>query len=292
MLGRTLKTTFLSSLIFGAALVPTEDADAYIPKRQSIASRVARGHGKGAYVIEQDVQFRTGAEPLILRERWTIENGERMRLSVTAPQAAKGAEPIRFEVLYRDNKRLVTDIGTGVKTVPLAAEFLEGFFHERTGKVFLASLVRARIVPGSVMQEPPKLQKIEQIKHNPDPNVRLGRTAGVVAWIFGEPSPVEGKLNAQAWVEQDAFNIRRIRFPSEAEVAADRISAYSNGLRFPRERTVTWGNNQVTIRVVSVRAAVTANIARTLEPSVFTSSAKPGRLPELAQVREFYTRFR
>ena len=109
---------------------------------------------------------------------------------------------------------------------------------------------------------------------------------------FGEPSPIEGKANPEAWIEQDSFVLRRLRFPSEAEIAADRISAYPNGLKFPRERTVTWDNNSVTIRVVSVKAASSVQLDKSLEPNAFSANPRPARLPDVAQVREFYSRFR
>lgn len=282
-----------SRLLAHAALtlivvVPT-CAWSYIPKSETIANRIARGHGKGFYVVEQDVQFRTSTEPLVLRERWVIENGESMHLSVSSPSSAKTSEPIRYEVLYRANRRTLTDPIGGVKTAAMSPEFVEGFFHARTGKTILSSLVQSRIVPAAILHEKPKATKIEQIKHQPDPLIRLGRTAGVVAWILGEPSPAEGKLNPEAWVEQDVFNLRRLRFPSEAEVTADRYSSFPGSLRLPRERQVTWSSNLVTIRVVSVRPLSPAQIGRALDPSSISGQA---RLPDLAQVREFYTRFR
>ena len=287
---------FAFAVTFGAicALAPT--AGAYIPQSQSIVGRVAHNHGKGGYIIEQEVQFRTSSDPLVLRERWLVENGERMRLSVSAPaaSAAKPSEPIRYEALYHDGKRLLTDVagGTVIKASPVSPEFIEGFFHDRTSKSFINALIRSRIVPPSFVHERPRVTKIEQIRHFPEPQVRLGRTAGVIAWIFGEPSPVEGKANPEAWIEQDSFVLRRLRFPSDAEIAADRISAYPNGLKFPRERTVTWDNNSVTIRVVSIKAAANAQLNKALEPNAFASASKPARLPDVAQVREFYSRFR
>ncbi len=289
-IGHFLQLT-ISLLALGFGI---EGAVAAIPQSQTIAARVARGHGKNTYVIEQEVQFRTSAEPLVLRERWLVENGERMRLTVTAPTTSglKAADTASFEALYRDGKRIYTELNSGVKTTNVSQEFVEGFFHMRSGKSILTALVKSQIVPGDFFREKSKPTKIEQIHHIPDPYVRLGRDNGVVTWILGEPSPAEGKLSPQVWIEQDSFILKRLRFPSEAEVTADRYTSYANGLKFPRERTISWSDNTVTVRVVSIRAMTTAQAAKVFEVAPFTSGAKPARLPEIPQVREFYSRFR
>lgn len=288
------------------ALTIGSSAAAYIPHSQSILGRLVRGHGKGAYVIEQDVQFRTGGEPLVLRERWLVENGDRLRLTVTASGLqssgsgsvnGKAIEPVRLEFLYRDGRRYGADpTGGGAgKSSPVSGEFIEGVFHDRSSKSFLASLLRARIVPQSFSRDRTRPSKVEPLRHTPEPLVRLGRSAGVISWIMGEPSPIQGKANPAVWIEQDSFILRRLRFPSEAEVVAERISIYPNGLKFPRERTVTWENNSATIRVVSIKPTASASIAKQLEPTAFTNNAnsnRPVSLPDSAQVREFYSRFR
>lgn len=270
----------------------TRPALAYVPHSQTINARVVKGHGKGAYIIEQDVLFRTSGETLTLRERWIVENGEAMRLSVSVPQATgRQGENVRFETVYHGGKKTHWDLnGGGIKTAAVTPEFIESFFHDRSAKSLATHFVRAKIVPPSFLHEPAKPTKIEQIKRAQEPYVRLGRTAGSVSWVYGEPSPPSGKLNPGVWIEQDAFFIRRVRFPSEAELSADRYSVYSGALKFPRERVVSWGSNSATIRVIAVRPAPAAQAAKAVEPS--TLGSQSGRLPDDPMVREFYSRFR
>ena len=292
--------TLAQSIIFGAlalGLVFTE-AHAYIPHSQTIAARLARNHGRGAYVVEQDVIFRTAGEPIVLRERWTVVNGESMRLAVSAPKTA--AEAAKFDVVYKDGRRTAPDLEGGVRSGPVGPEFAEGLEHARSTRGFINALVRAKIVPAGFSGERPKpipqgAGKPPEFRHAPEPLVRLGRTGGVVTWVFGEPTPVSSpKLNAQAWIEQDAFILRRIRFPTEAEIVSERHSTYANNLKLPRERTVTWGENSALIRVVSVRPTGESQAEQALDPNSINSSgaAKAARLPNVAQVREFYSRFR
>jgi hypothetical protein len=283
---------FFSVLFLAGLCVEASVSEAAIPSSQTIAARVARGHGKNTYIIEQDVQFRTNAEPLILREKWIVENGERMRLSVSpGPSGAgKNTEAVQFEALYFDGKRTGSEALTTGRSAGTGTHFIEGAFHARSGKGFLTTLVHAGVLPASFLKERPRANKVEQIQHNPEPEVRLGREAGAVAWIFGNPSPVEGRLNPQVWIEQDLFNVRKIRLPDESEIAAERYSAYPGGLRLPRERTYTWNDNVVTVRLVSVRPTSGGQVERMAATS--SNTGKNTKLPELAQVKEFYSRFR
>lgn len=269
-------------------------AEAYIPSAQTISNRVARGHGRGAYAVEQEVHFRTAAEPIVLRERWTVINGETMRLSVSSLKSSADSTSggVSFEAVYRAGKRALADSSGQPKTTNMSLEFTEPFIHARSGKGFLSLLVRSRIVAPSILQEPPRITKVELARPQPDPHIWLGRTAGVVTWVFGEPTPPQApKTNPAAWIEQDAFVLRRLRFPTDAEFSADQYSNFAGSIRLPRERTLNWGDNSVFIRITAVRA-IKEDQAAKLVDSRSLASAKSPRLPDIAQIREFYSRFR
>ena len=277
------------------ALFISATTSAYIPSTHTIVNRLAKNDGRGAYIIEQEAVFRTAGEPLVLKERWVIENSELMRVSVTSIGTAKAPleQPVHFEAIYKDGRRTADDLEGGVKTAANSPELIEGFLHARSEKGFLAALVHAHIVPATIFHERPKFTNLNQVKYPPEPFVRLGRSSGVVAWIFGEPTPTEATpMNPEAWVEQDAFILRRLRFPSEAEVEADHHSTYAGALKLPRERTVSWGTNSVFIRVLSVRPATAAQVASQMNFNSLSAGAKSAHLPDQAQVREFYQRFR
>ena len=290
---------FLLIIALVVAGLFSAQAFAYIPHSSTIASRTARNSGKGVYAIEQEVQFRTAAEPISLRERWIVENGENMRLSVSGTKAS--AEAVHYEAVYKNLKRTAFNLEGGVATSAQSPEFLESVMHARSGKGLLAALVRAKIIPGGFVKDRPRYATLQQLEKAQEKNkvtteagLRLGRSNGVVTWIFGEPTAPEApKLNASAYIEQDAFLLRRLRFPSEAEVSAERHSNYAGNLKLPRERTVTWGNNSVTIRVLSVKQVPAAQATKLLETGA-VAAAKPqsAKLPDLPQVREFYQRFR
>ncbi len=287
----TLPATLLVALLVTFTSV---FANAYIPRSQTIFSRTARNGGKGAYVIEQEVHFRSLAEPVTVREHWVIENGENMRLTAYSPKGAK--ENARVDALYHDGKKTSADGGGTLQITPNSPEFIENFEHYRSGRSLLEALVRSHVVPAAIMRERsrPTTANIASYHPQAEPYVRLGRENGTVSWIFGEPTPIEAPhLNAEAWIQQDGFVLEKIRFPSQSEISADRFATSAGNLRLPRERTITWNNNIVSIRVISVKSMPATSVGKAVSPgSITTADARAYHLPEIPAVKEFYARFR
>ena len=285
------------ALFVAASLFMTATAHCYLPNSRTIAGRVAKNDGKGIYAIEQDVYFRTTTDGMTLHERWIVESGENMRLTVTSPAAS--AQNIRYDVVYRDGKRTLPDLRGAAKTTALTNEFTEWMFHSRTQKSFFDALIHAGIVPNWFPKERPRAivnaNTLPNAKFLPgaEPLVRLGRTAGVVAYVFGEPTPSDAEKSlAGAWIEQDAFVVRKLRFPTEAEVTASRHSIQAGGLRFPRDRVISWNGHAAEVRLVSAKLVTAQSTAALLNPAAIANEAKSARLPADDQVREFYSRFR
>lgn len=278
-------------LVASVALAFALSAEAYIPSSRTIAIRTAKNNGKGAYSIDQDVQFRAGSESLTLRERWIIQDGNDMRVTVVGP-ANSG---IRFDAFYKNGKRTSPDSSGNMKTVNAPTEFLEKYVHARTSDELLGYFVRAGIVPANFTQARNRFNPNSKTQtHVPEPYVRLGRSNGVINWVFGAPTPADSsKQLAGVWIEQDAFSLRRIRFQSEAEMNANQYILQPGNAMFPRERVVTWNNNTAVIRLVSAKTLTPAQASSALNPSALApAEAKANRLPDQENVREFYSRFR
>lgn len=283
----------LAIVTLSLMLFALQTAEAYVPNSRTIVGRLARNHGKGLYIVEQDVNFRTVGEGLTLRERWVVENGDSMRVQVFTPQSS-GGQAVRLDMLYKDGKRIGPDMKGGFKTTSMPSEMFEQFFHVRSSKGFFDAITRSGLVPSSFPVAKPAFNINAKTQPAPTPEafVRLGRIAGVVAYVFGEPTPVDStKSLPGVWIEQDAFVLRKLRFPSEAEITADRHSTQS-GLRFPRTRVITWGANTAEIRVTSVKSLSASAAAPFLNQTSFQADLKNARLPTDEQVKEFYSRFR
>jgi hypothetical protein len=246
-----------------------------IPSEKTVLARMARNGGKGTYSIDQEIQFRSMAEPLVLREHWVVSDGESLRLIVTSPKSA--TDPIYFENTYRDGKRVALDAQGVNHSTPISSEFFEPFSHLRSRRGILDVLTHSRIFNANS-------------RTSLDEHVRLGRSNGVITWIYGDATPIDAKkLNPMIWIEQDMFTLRRLRFPTQAEVSFDNILSFPNGLKLARDRTVTWDNNTVTIRVLAAKPTAESIAASAVSKA---GALKSTKLPEAGLVKEFYSRFR
>lgn len=271
-----------------AALFVSTFAAASIPPTRMIFQRTSENAGSGAYTIEQEVQIPNGAEPLLLKETWIVAGDRSMKVTVTPLRDPK--DSVKIQIAYVDGQRWILKDGKRVGG-PVPLDFAERPFHLRTPEAAVALFSSMKIVPARAIDKKALPRKSDDIKHVPEDFVRLARSSGVITWAFGPPaSPGSSVKPPGLWIEQDQFVIRKIRFPSEAEITADSYTPYARGLHFPKERTVRWGANTVSIRVLSVGSkASTANL------SSLDSSWKVQGLdqqPAAAVIEEFYTRFR
>ena len=78
---------FIASL----CVLSTSVAFASIPPTRMILQRTVENAGTGAYVVEQEVQIPNGAEPLLLKETWTIESDRSMKVTVVPLRDPKDA---------------------------------------------------------------------------------------------------------------------------------------------------------------------------------------------------------
>jgi hypothetical protein len=259
---------------------------AFIPKPATILQKTVENDGSGVYAIEQEVQFPVGGqEPVYLRETWTVENDNRMRLVVTGTRELK--DKIHWAFVY-DNGIQSQNVN-GLHHKELNEDFIEKYFHYRRSERFQNALVQMHIVPASLfVKKPYKLSKEPDVIS--DPHVRLVRTGGVLAYAFGLPSDVGAPLLPAFFIEQDQFVLRKFRLPSGAEVTADHFSTFARGLNFPRARTVRWGDKQVSIQTIHVQSKPEKNFSLAVEPSTSMDVPELGAAKSL--VEEFYKRFR
>ncbi|MCM2280224.1 MAG: hypothetical protein NDI61_00100 [Bdellovibrionaceae bacterium] len=278
----------LAMLFVSVFLVP-EPSLAYIPSTRTILNRMARTSGRGIFQIEQDVQFRTEGDPIVLRERWLVENGDSMHLTVSSVKGSM--ENWSHEVRYKDGKRWIAEPTGQWKAAAVSLEFIEPYLHFRSGKGVLESLIRQRVLPTNLTSMQKRAKSVNGVNFQYETFVRLARTGGVITYAFGPPAAPNGpKVPPGFWVDQDAFQFRRLRLPSAAEVEASNHFYASSGLRIPRDRTISWDANSVSIRVISVKSVSSNPQVKAQLANV--GKASPSKLPDHPQVREFYQRFR
>jgi hypothetical protein len=275
---------FFLPIIFLSLLLSIESS-AFIPKALLVLQKTAENNGTGAYIIEQEVQFPTSQEPLVLKETWVVENENSMKLTVTGTKELK--DQFKMQFVYAGGVR-TSFIGTARQSRRIGDDFIEKYFHIRTGESFANHFIQMKITPAAILLK--KIGKTSKDFDNTTESfIRLSRVGGVVSYGLGVPAAPEGSdASAGFWIEQDQFVLRKFRLPSGVEVSAEKYSQFSRGLNFPRKRTVRWENNTVQIQTLSVSGKAGRSLG-TLEPSQVESLET---LSVKNLVQDFYNRYR
>lgn len=276
-------------MIFFGAFLPSTWA--YIPDYSMIMSRVAEGHGRGAYEIDQEVTFALENDVVRVKETWVIRSEYEMSVTLVGLGPLQGL--IEGRIVYdRDNKYFLDS--SRVRKSPLTADWWQPFFHFRYSKNIKPKIVALKMAPSSSLEErrtnPAKPQPLAQ------DFIRLSRAGGAVNYAIGTPSPVDGPGSPSLWIEQDNFFVRKIRLPSQAVVSTGEYSRYPKQQNLPKTMSVVWDDKQAQILITEVSALGTQDARNQLiAPGSLSKKEvnnKPLKLPDLASIREFYQRFR
>nr|BFD61195.1 hypothetical protein CKG001_33020 [Bdellovibrio sp. CKG001]BFD68867.1 hypothetical protein HAGR004_38890 [Bdellovibrio sp. HAGR004] len=267
-------------------------AVAYILPTRTILQKTSENAGSGIYAIEQEVQFTSGEETVMVKETWLVDSDRTMRLTVTGGKDLQSSFKLQF--LYNGGQKwsMVDGQRKGEK---LPEEFLERFLNMRNPEIFANALAHFKIVPTNAFHKKPLPKTANEIKHEPEHWVRLSRTGGVVNYALGAPTPVEQEAGSPGiWIQQDEFVVRKLRLPSQVEMSANNYNNFARGLSYPRSRTIRWGNNTVTIRLISASARPQTAVALFQPSSLDTNLKWDGiaDLPAKDVITEFYKRFR
>lgn len=262
----------------------------YIPPTRMIIERTAENAGSGSYTIEQEVQFANGLDVLTLREIWEIDRDRSMKVTITGTRELK--DKIRAQFLYAGGQRWNLDRSGKRHSSAIPADFYERLFHWRDLATASTQLTYLRLIPASLLQKKTLPKKSSEIRHVPEEGVRLARTGGVVAWAFGAPSsPTQEAKEPGLWIEQDQFVIRKVRFPSAAEMTADQYSSYARGLMYPKLRTIQWGSQSVSVRTLNVSGRGPNKLGTSQLEITSIWDGLAGQ-PAQQTIEEFYSRFR
>lgn len=279
------------SLVMLALLGPSL-ATAYILPTRTILQKTSENAGSGIYAIEQEVQFSNGEETVAIRETWLIDSDRTMRLTVSGNKELQKTFKLQF--LYNGGQKW-SMVNNNRSSSKAPEDFLEKYLNFRSPEIFANTLASFKIIPTSAYNKKPLVKAGTEVKHDAESWVRYSRTGGVVTYAFGSPTPAEQENgNPGIWIEQDHFVVRKVRLPSQVEMSADNYNQFAKGLNYPRTRTIRWGNNTVTIRLISAssRPQTAVNL---FQPSSLDSNLKWDgiqSLPAKDVITEFYTRFR
>lgn len=273
-------------------LLIASSAQAYILPVRNIIQKTSENAGNGVYSIEQEVQFQNGGEILSVKENWIIENDRTMRLTVTGTKDLQNS--FRMQFVYNGGQRTEMN-GNSRSSRRLTDDFLERYFNFRNPENLNSALVSMKLIPATAYTKRQVAGKGGEFKYEAEPYVRLSRVGGVATYAFGEAiAPDTDAKTPGMWIEQDQFLIRKVRVSSQAEVVADNYTQFAKGLSYPRMRTIHWGNQSVTVRLISAtaRAGNSSSLfqASSLDTPIRTEGLN--NLPAREAILEFYSRFR
>ncbi len=265
--------------------------EASIPRASFILGKVSGNAGSGSYQIEQDVVFTGAQENLVLRESWTIEGENLMKVVVTGPKEMQDA--IKMQYTYNGAQKNFTT-AKGRQSSRIGEDFFEKYFHFRTREALVRALAQDKILPTNI-PGPKPIKASKDYIYTPETFTRLSRVGGVIAYQLGAPAKGERDANPALWVEQDLFLIRKLRLPSSVEVSAENYANYARGLAMPKSRTVRWNQKSVQINLVRITQNKTSKGPGFFQPGANDISSRLGGIRDTdtaKTVEEFYQRFR
>jgi hypothetical protein len=236
---------FISMVIAAAFIACT--AEAYIPSSQFVFSRVAAQHGKGAYIIDDEVSIHEGTENVVIRENWLVVDGGEMRLS------AFGDGTRVFRIMKRQRLFWVDDSGSE-RSSEIPPNHVMHNIMMRNPSEQKRVFVNWGVLPPEVYRDRKLPKEVKDIKVESEPFVRLGRVGGAVALAYGRPSTADGAPSPGLWIEQDQFNIRKMRGPDGSEVYLNDYGNYSKGLVFPKNQVINFDKHTASVRVLKIIA--------------------------------------
>lgn len=263
---------------------------AYVPNSQFIFNRLTAQHGKGTYVIEDEVSIHEGSETAVIRENWIVVDGGEMRVM------AQGDGIRAFRILKKGRLFWVDDTGSE-RSSDLSPDAYMKALIMRTPVEEKRVFFTWGILPPDVFKEKKLPKEAKDIEVATEPFARLARVGGTIAVAYGKPSPVSGPPGPGVWIEQDQFVIRKMRTPDGAEIFLNDYGTFSRGLVFPKSQSVTFDNHTAQIRVLKITASeLSADYKRQFDlawlrgRSDVRSTWPPTALGPVIQ--EFYRRFR
>lgn len=267
-----------------------------IPKFSMIMSRTAENHGHGYYRLEEEVTFQEKEETYLTREIWYVKDSQNMRLEVRGLKGLSGL--LQLTYIYNGSKKFFIDSNGTFKVSQPGENWFEPYLHFRFQKNILPRMVRENIIPADLAVDDHSLITDNHKNHlNFKKNIRLSRIAGGIAYAIGTPTP-EGQMSLLPglWIEQDLFNVRKIRFPSQAVVLADEYSSFAQRFSFPTRQTINWQEKTVQIKVLNVKSLnSSADVTALLEPKKLDFGKHPhlsSKIPDVPLIKSFYQEFR
>lgn len=264
---------------------------AYIPSARMILEKAAEGSLKSPLYIEQQVHLSSGNLNLYLKEQWLIENENNMKLIVKGDRDLN--DQIQFQTSFNDNQKFSNFLGA-TQGIRMNQPLFEKLFFIKNPENLKRFLIQEGIVGQDIFQSEnfKKIPGNNGFQYQPEPMTRLGRLGGKVAYVISNPQILDSN-NPGIWIEQDAFQIMKIRNSLGAEFRVDKLTTFSKGARWYKTLELLWGksSSRAQITVTSVKS-VDSNHRSLFQKKAEIRTTEFDRNSAKSLVEEFYQTFR
>jgi hypothetical protein len=275
--------TFLFALLLSCAT-----SFAYIPEYSLIASHAADQHGKGTYLIEQEVTYRKDTEAYTVKETWLVNGENNMRVTLEGRGPLKGLVQGTM-IIDGSQKYFFEPTANGLRQQKLGEEWLEPLFHFRSSKYLRSRLVSLKVAPPESLHDRNPLSSEGDPEYQAPSYLRLSRVGGTIAWAIGMPATTAPR--PALWLEQDQFVLRKYRGNSQIVVHANDYQKYEDGLWYPKQRIYNFGPYIVEVQTLQVKSLGKGKDDR-FRTNSLSAARDVVKLPDAPGLKEFYSRFR
>jgi hypothetical protein len=257
--------------IFGLGL----SANAYVPKLSTVLGKiVSTTGGTKGFILKRTVTLKD--DSAVAHETWHIGHADLMKLDVEGINTDGTA--FKFEILYKGGKRMTTSVEGKIQSFSLSPEFYEPLLHYRSSRALQSRLVAMQLIPNNNTSESGSAGFMN-----------LDRYKGAVAYVLGAQDSKNTLQPPRLWVEQDSFLIRKLRMGSQIEVEFDSFKDFEEGkIKQSELQTIYWKSSTVIVQNTSTQLVE----LKTLEASLKIQKESNAVLPQNANLKEFYSRFR
>jgi hypothetical protein len=242
-------------------------SSAYILPLDTILNKTCAHAGNTIISVEQDVIFKEYNREFSVHENWLIEGDKNLKLTATGNGELK--DLIRLTYIY-NNDRMTQVNGKNRISTKISRDFFERFLAIKSRDSYMTYLNDMGIAT----------------------KVRLSRAGGSICFAIGQAS-TERALSPQFWIDQEFFQLRKIRLPSEADIEFNNYEEFGK-VHYPILKKVSWADKSVTIRVLNVSTKTGASI-RDFYPETLTTPSEllvSNKATLGSSIEEFYKRFR
>ncbi len=261
-------------------------AHGFVPRAQFILKQTSELMGKGPYQIEKSVTFKDGTGSFQLRETWTVDDENSLKVSVRS-----GNQTI-YQALFLNGKKFEST--KHPNGTPIHADFFERTFIYRQPRKWLEELVQDKVLATDslALGGPRDLKDLHDYRFTSDANVRLSRTNGTVAFLLSPPAKEGSSPSAQLWIDQNSYQVLKIRTLNGSEIRAEKYISAVKGLNYPGQISIDWNGKQTEIQTKAIESI--KSVGKNFDPNTLATSKWEALLstPLKTQIEEFYERFR